>query len=204
VAGPLPRVWRVGLPRGGGPSREPLVGGAGWTPIGEPANPEAVVSYFAAFDPNDLDHVVFGQPLDGGYVTFDGGESWDRSLFISEPTGQGSGTPPGQASDRLNFFIAVVSPVDGNVVYGRAIDLEQSEAGDPTFGRHVYVSDDGGRSFVPVIDDVDGVPLPTQPLMVADRYDSNKLFLVRSGRPQFGGTTFYNYDRSTNTVVATG
>ena len=51
--------------------------------------------------------------------------------------------------------------------------------------------------------DVDGVPLPTQPLMVADRYDSNKLFLVRSLRPQFGGTTFYEYDRATDTVVAT-
>ena len=78
---------------------ESFLGGAGWTPIGEPANPEAVVSYFAAFDPNDLDHVIFGQPLDGGYVTFDGGQSWDRSLFLSNGN-PGQGVPPGLASDR--------------------------------------------------------------------------------------------------------
>jgi hypothetical protein len=183
---------------------ESFQGGAAktWVAIGEPANPEVGLSYFATFDPNDLDHVVFGQALDGGFVTFDGGQSWDRSLYI--PGGPGSSVPPGQASDRVNSFTAVISPVDGNTVYARAIDLEESEAGDPSRGRHVYLSTDGGVSFVPVIDDVgDGAWLPNQPLMVADRYDADILNLVLSQSPIFGGTYFYRYDHSTDTVQTT-
>jgi hypothetical protein len=116
----------------------------------------------------------------------------------------GSSVPPGQASDRVNSFTAVISPVDGNTVYARAIDLEESEAGDPSRGRHVYLSTDGGVSFVPVIDDVgDGAWLPNQPLMVADQYDADILNLVLSQSPLFGGTYFYRYDRSTDTVQTT-
>ena len=183
---------------------ESFEGGAAttWTAIGEPANPQAVFAYFAAFDPNDLDHVVFGQPTEGGFVTFDGGQSWDRSLFISDPRGQGA--PPGQASDNIFAFTGVISPVDGNIVYARAVDHEQLNAGDPSNGRYVYLSVDGGASFVPAIHEIaDGVPLPTQPLMVADSNDANVVHLVRSGSPFFGGTTFYRYDGSTDTTTST-
>lgn len=95
-----------------------------------------------AVDPKDPKHVVvagFGDPFKdssdrGVYVTFDGGKTWDKSLYVDEKTG---------ASD------LAMNPKDPNVVYAGMWTFRRlpwtftsgSDAGG------LYKSTDGGKTW---------------------------------------------------------
>lgn len=173
---------RVRAIDGNGQIYDSINGGRTWRAIGVPAEQGSAIGYVGAFDPQDLDHAVFGQSTAGGAVTFDGGQTW---------------TPvTGLSTGRANFFNAVISPVDGATVYGAALDLEENLAGHPSGGRHIYVSNDGGQTFTPVLDhNADGVLLQNQPLMLADPVHADVVHFVFSVQPLFGGTRFYAYNQ---------
>jgi hypothetical protein len=164
--------------------------GASWSPVGMRASTgSSVLGYFAAFDPTNPDHVIYGQASSGGAVTLDGGQSWSPCAGLAPDT-------------RANFFKAVFSPVDPNIVYGMAINLVENLAGDPSEGRHIYVSTDGGQSFTPVLSAYsEGVELQNGPVMAADPRDANVFYFLRSVKPLWGGTNFYTYNRLTDTVT---
>jgi len=167
-------------------------GGATWTPNGVAAKPGGFLGYVIAFDRNDLDHAVYGRVTDGGYVTFDGGRSWTQATGLASVPGGG-----------VNFFNAVISPVDGDVVFAMALDLAESSNSAPSRGRHIYASTDGGVSYAPVLDHLsDGVLLSNGPPMESDLTNSSIVRFLSSSSPAFGGTTFYEYDLSTAALTS--
>lgn len=166
-------------------------GGFSWRAIGNPVPAGgSILPYFGSFDAQNLDHAVYGRALEGGYVTFDGGATWTKSSGLS--------------TGNVNFFNGVISPVDGNVVFGMGLDFVESNAGAPSDGRHIYASLDGGLTYTPVLDHgTAGVVLQNGPLMVADDTNADVLNFVFSVRPVFGGTTFYRYDLGTGSLTLT-
>lgn len=157
---------------------ESFDGGISWQAIGTPAYPGGFLGYVTAFDPNDLDHAVYGRVTDGGFVTFNGGESWSPAVGLAAIPG-----------NSVNLFNAVISPADGNLVYAAAIDFSVGTQ------RNIYASTNGGLTFAPVLSDgVGGVFLQNSPVMEADRNNANVLRFIFSASPVFGGTTFYEYD----------
>jgi photosystem II stability/assembly factor-like uncharacterized protein len=162
-------------------------GGLTWRAIGVPAMPGGVLGYVTSFDPNDLDHVVYGRVTDGGYVTFDGGQTWTKAKGLAAIVGS-----------PVNFFNAVISPADGNTVF--AVVLDRSNGTE----RRVYSSIDGGLTYTPRLNDgVNGVYLTNSTVMKADHDDPNLLRFVFSSSPVFGGTFFYEYDLGSDTVTTT-
>jgi hypothetical protein len=137
--------------------------------------------YRFAFDPNNLDHVIAGVVVDGARVSFDGGHVW--------------ATPSGLPA-RANVFNAVISPVDGNVVWAMAIDLANST-------RHIYLSRDGGLTFTRVIDAGPDVTLVNGPIMAAHPANPNVLYFVFGSSFQGYGTDLYRYDAFTGSLTKT-
>jgi hypothetical protein len=105
-----------------------------WVPVGVKAAADQYL-YTAAIDPADRRHVVTGAMSDGVSVTFDGGQTWQRSTRLS-------------ATGRVNAFSIAVSPADPGTVWAEGFDTAQTGNG----ARHIWRSTDGGRSFRPVID----------------------------------------------------
>jgi hypothetical protein len=157
-----------------------------WGMVGTAA-PVGFATYFAAFDPADLDHVVVGTVTDGVWATFDGGTTWQQA------TGLSTCAPP-ECTPRVNAFSGVVSPADPSVVWVMALDLNEADAGAPNRGRHVYRSDDGGRSFRPVVDDGGDVVLINGPVLAAHPTDRDLLYFPWGSRSQIGGVRLYRYD----------
>ena len=96
-------------------------GGDRFAPLGKPIPGSAFIYYRAAFDPSNLDHVVFGVVSDGAYVTFDGGVTWTRATGLSS-TGTG----------HVNVFNVVVSPADPATVFAMGLDIAESDSGAPS------------------------------------------------------------------------
>lgn len=151
--------------------------GATWSPIGVAAFADSL-GYRVAFDPQDLDHVLFGALAVGVRVSQNGGGAWQDASGLSE----------GQA----NGFNLVVSPADGEVVYVEGLDLaDPNEASS----RHIWRSEDGGLSFTAVVDSDDATlyngnhlfPHPTDPDVLYFVFGSN-----------FGnyGTDLFRYDHA--------
>jgi len=165
---------------GTGQQWESFDGGATWGPLGVEPVPGRRFGYIVAYDPNDLDHAVFGHAIDGGFVTFDGGQTWTQSTgLVAVP-----GSP-------VNFFNAVISPVDGATVFATASDRSNG------IQQYIYASTDGGMSYTPVLaDGMDGVLLHTQPAMEADSHNANILRFLFSTSPAFYGSYIYEYDLS--------
>jgi len=166
-------------------------GGERWSPIGSPI-PGPFLYYRAAFDPANLDHVVFGVVVDGAYVTFDGGRNWARSAGLSS-TGDGP----------VNVFGVVVSPADPATVFAMGLDIDESDGGAPSQGRHIYLSRDGGLTFRPVVDGSADVILPNQPPMAAHPTKANVVYFTYG--TSFGGygADLYRYDDGTKSVTKT-
>lgn len=181
---------RIRTGRADGQIYESLDGGTSWVTVGGPAGPARWHGYFVAFDANSLDHAVWGCVHEGGFVTFDGGQTWMRS--------QGLTSVPG---GRVNLFKAVISPVDGNTVFAMGLELE-------TGARHIYASTDGGRTYHAAVDHgSDGVYLTNGPFMMCDPWDSGVLRFLFSPSPGFGATRFFAYDLDRDelsTVYKTG
>lgn len=162
-------------------------GGESWNPVGSPA-PVPPLTYFAAFDPNDLDHVVIGVVTTGVWTTENGGASWTQA------TGLSAGGP-------RNSFNGVVNGGDGNVVYVMSLDLDQNASGDPSNGRHIYRSNDGGLTFAEVVDQGDGIVLTNGPTMATPPANPNVVYFSWGSRAQIGGVNLYRYDHVFGTTT---
>jgi hypothetical protein len=165
---------------------ESVDGGGAWTQLGIRAFSAVNLVYRAAFDPANLDHVVFGASSMGAMVTFDGARSW------APVKGLGAGT---------NVFSIVVSPADPKIVWAMAINLAEADANAPSEGRHIYRSIDGGASFTPVIDSAPGVHLINGPLIAAHPTDPNVLYFVFGTYFDAYGTDLYRYDAASKALT---
>jgi hypothetical protein len=159
-------------------------------PIGTQVPGGSFLYYRAAFDPANLDHVVYGAVVNGVYVTFDGGRTWTQATGLSS-TGTG----------QVNAFNVVVSPADPNTVFAMALDIAELDAGGP--GRHIYLSRDGGLSFRKVVDPSAEVILINGNTMAAHPTDADVLYF--SYGSSFGGygADLYRYDDATGAVTKT-
>lgn len=93
--------------------------------------------YDAKISAKDFDRIVVGVSDAGGFTSDDGGHTWRRARL-------------GAAGDDVNGFSLAISPADPRVVYAKALNVTELEAGES--GRHLYRSTDGGRTFRPVVD----------------------------------------------------
>lgn len=169
-----------------GQIHESLDGGARWTDLGMPAQPDGSANRMA-FDPADLDHVIYMTHRDGAFVTFDGGSSWTQSMGLSS-----SGGP-------RNAFNAVVSPIDSRLVWCMSIDLNEADDGHPSQGRHLYASIDGGLTFRPRVDNGNGIVIPNGPELTAHPRDLRRVAWVASNR--YTGLDVFELDGLSRTVA---
>ncbi|MDC0717852.1 WD40/YVTN/BNR-like repeat-containing protein [Nannocystis bainbridge] len=158
--------------------------GMTWAPQGIPAFAGSL-AYRAAFDPNDLDHVLFGALAEGVLVSHDGGEGWQSATGLS----------PGAA----NGFNLVVSPAQGDIVWVEGLDLEDPDA---QTHRHVYRSEDGGKTFTAVID-ADEATLYNGNHLFAHPTDPDVLYFVFGSNFQGYGTDLYRYDHAEDAITLT-
>ena len=165
--------------------------GARFSPIGVPV-PGLGLYYRAAFDPANLDHVVVGAVINGAFVTFDGGATWTPATGLSS-TGRGP----------VNVFSVVVSPADPMTVFAMGLDIDESDAGAPSQGRHIYLSRDGGLSFRPVVDRSNDVILPNGVPMAAHPTNANVVYFSYGSSFQGYGADLYRYDDTTGQVTKT-
>lgn len=175
---------RVRLGDGVGVVWESTTAGDGrWQSVGVPPVAEPLV-YRVAFDPNDLDHVLVGTATESAFVSEDGGATWTQSTGFSK-----GGT-------RANVFNIVVSPADGDVVWGMGLDLADDS-------RHIYRSKDGGRTFKRVINHTRKVTLINGNVMAAHPTNPKVLYFVFGTFFQNYGTDIYRYDAAKKRVTKT-
>jgi hypothetical protein len=145
-------------------------------------------TYFAEVDRSNFDHVVVGTVTDGVWTTFNGGSTWQKAAGLS------SCSEP-DCTPRTNSFNGVISPADGNVVYVMSLDVNESDAGVPSRGRHIYRSDDGGLNFRIVVDQGGEVVLINGPTMAAHPTDADLLYFTFGSKQQYpNGINLYTYD----------
>ncbi|GLZ75976.1 hypothetical protein Afil01_07830 [Actinorhabdospora filicis] len=169
-------------------------GGAVWGTLGGNAGGIGVHSgYDTTVDPGDLAHAVVGAS-GAAYVTFDGGVNWTRSAGLDL-------TPGGRFG--VNVFSVAVSPVDGDVVYAAALDIDQNDAHDPTDGRHIYRSTDGGRTFAPIADQGGDITIYNGPNLFPSPVDAGTLYFEFGSNYAGTGTFVYKYSATTGVVTFT-
>ena len=161
------------------------VGAGGWEVLGGPGTSES--AYVWAFDPTDIDRAIVGMTRDGIWTTHDGGRRWAHAEGFD---------------DRTNIYAAVWSPIDPEVVWAEGINMDESDAGAPSGGRHVWRSTDGGASFTPVVDQGGDVILPNGVPMVADPVDADVVWFTFGSPFQGEGTRLYRYDAGTGLVTS--
>lgn len=158
--------------------------GRSFRPIGTPV-PLADVGphtmfYDAKVSSADFDRIVVGVSDAGGFTSDDAGRTWRRAGL-------------GAAGDKVNGFSLAISPVDPRVVYAKALNVTELEAGDS--GRHLYRSTDGGRTFRPVVDqfqDGEDVVIYNGGWMRPDPTDADVVYF-EYGDP-WSGTNLYRHD----------
>ena len=170
---------RAGFDDGG--IAESRDGGDTWTGLGFLPG-TAGLGYRVTFDPSNLDHVVYGGAGDGAFVSFDGATTWTKAR--------------GSLSDRVNAFHFAISPVNGNTVWMMALDLADES-------RHIYLSRDGGVTYVPVVDDSADVAIVNGPLMVAHPTKPDVMYFVFGTNFQGYGTDVFRYDAATRSLTKT-
>lgn len=163
-------------------------GGATW---GQRGSVAASWAYAAAWSPSDMNHVVMGVVHDGAWVSRDGGASWVRA------TGFGA---PGEA---VNVFSVAVSPADPDRVWAMGLNLAEYDRGEPSGGRHIYRSDDGGLTFTPVVDQGNGITLINGPLLAPHPTQAGVLYFVFGMAFQNYGTDLYRYSDASGAVTLT-
>ena len=164
--------------------------GKTWQQVGAAPDPDTYV-YVSAFDPNNLNHILVGTARQGAFVTFNGGSTWQQS------TGFGS------KSEAVNIFRAVMSPTDGDTIWAMGLNISQANSGHPSQGKHIYMSNDGGRTFTPVIDNnPPQVSLINGPTMATPPNDAHILYFVFS--KTFGdnpGSYLYKFNSETKQIT---
>lgn len=165
-------------------------GDAKWAAIGRRA-PVGALAYFADIDPVNPDHAVIGEATNGVWTTTDGGATWTNALGLSSTGGP------------RNSFNGVVSPADPSVVYVMSLDLDESDSGAPSNGRHVYRSSDGGFHFAPVVDQGGDIVLTNGPTMAAHPTDANVAYFS-FGSKSFDpfGIRLYRYDHASGQTTS--
>jgi len=158
--------------------------GASWSPLGVAAFVDSL-GYRAAFDPQDIDHVLFGALGVGVRVSHDGGAGWTGA------TGLGAG--------QANGFNLVVSPAAGEVVWVEGLDL--ADPNDAT-SRHIWRSEDGGLSFAAVVD-ADDATLYNGNHMFAHPSDPDILYFVFGSNFGNYGTDLFRYDHAQAKISVT-
>jgi hypothetical protein len=160
--------------------------GESWTKIGVPAiTSTLLLAYRFAFDPKNLDHILFGSATDGAFVSTDGAQSWTKSTGLA---------PSGKA----NAFEVLVSPVDSEVAWAEGIDLDENLANAPNEGRHIFRSNDGGLSFERVIDHVPGQVTLTNGLPLVAHPTDKEIIYFEFGASYGGyGTDLFKWDGTT-------
>jgi hypothetical protein len=161
--------------------------GESWIAIGTKI--AASLFYRFVFDANDLDHVVAGTVTHGAFVSRDGGRNWTQAT--------------GFGSNGANVFQLVFSPVDANRVWAFGINLEESDSGDSSHGRHIYVSDDGGATYRAVVDEAQGVKLINGPTMAAHPLTRDVLYFVFGTHIFDYGTDLFRYDAASAQLTLT-
>lgn len=156
-------------------------GGETWDPAGRVPVDGPVIFYRFAFDPSDPDHIVAGMTTSGAWYTRDGGRNWQRS------SGFGSGF--------VNAFNAVISPLDGDVVWVMALS--------ESLGRRIFRSTDGGATFVAEVAESSGVKLVNGPTMAADPSDSGVLYFVFGTGFQGYGSDLFRFDAGSRSLTVT-
>ncbi|MFL6245960.1 MAG: WD40/YVTN/BNR-like repeat-containing protein [Thermoanaerobaculia bacterium] len=156
---------------------ETVDAGESWNALG--SRIEAPMVYRFAFDPHDLDHIAAGTVTNGAYLSRDGGRTWTHA------TGFGNSA---------NVFHLAFSPVDGNRVWAFSINNEESNGDNPSHGRHIYLSDDGGATFRPVVDEAPGVKLINGPTMAPHPTNRDVLYFIFGTFYQGYGTDLFRYD----------
>ena len=160
-------------------------GGTSWEPAGRLEG--APLIYRFAFDARDFDHIVAGTLSNGAYVSRDAGKTWTRATL---------------GERGANVFQLVISPVDSNRVWAMAID-NSAPNDDPAHGRHIYISDDGGATYAPVVDESPGVKLINGPTMAAHPSNRDVLYFVFGTYYAGYGTDLFRYDHATRTLTMT-
>lgn len=160
-------------------------GGDTWSRFGNPV--PSMMVYRVAFDPNDLDHIVAGTSSNGAFVTRDAGRTWTRASGIAKGT--------------ANVFQVLFSTADPNRVW--AMGLDYAQMNEPSHGRHIYLSDDGGVTYRPVVDESAGVKLINGPTMAAHPLDRDVVYFVFGTFYQGYGTDLFRYDASSNELTMT-
>lgn len=156
---------------------ESLDGGESWTHLG---TIESALIYRITFDPNDLDHVLAGTVSNGAYVSRDGGRTWTKAT--------------GLANRFANIFEIVVSPVDSSRVWAQGINID-------TEGRHIFVSNDGGATYVIVVTEDANVNLVNGTLMAPHPTNPNILYFVFGTFFQGYGTDLFRFDLATKSLT---
>lgn len=166
---------------------ESIDGGEFWERVG--ALSVSPIVYRIAFDPQNLDRVVAGTMGKGAYASSDGGRTWTEAKGLS--TGS------------ANVFQVLFAPADPNRVWAMGIDMTQTDGDDPSHGRHIYVSDDGGVTYRVVASEAPGVKLINGPVMAAHPTNRDVLYFVFGTYFQDYGTDLFRLDLSTNALTMT-
>lgn len=159
--------------------------GVTWGALGLPSLEPGGLAYRAVFDPQDLDHALFGLMVEGVRVTTDAGGEW------ADSTGFGAGN--------ANGFNLAVSPAQAGLVWAEAYDLAEP---DEAAARHIYRSEDGGASFTPVVDSDEATLYNGNPLFPHPT-DPDVLYFVFGSNYAGYGTDVHRYDHSTGEITIT-
>jgi hypothetical protein len=157
-------------------------GGTSWFSSGTSATVLSAAQV-AAFHPTDANKVVVGFDQDGLFYSQDGGGSWLEASGLVEISGGASGV-----------YSAVYSPADPNIVWVMGIDHVQAANFDPSGGEHIYRSQDGGKTFAPVINQNAVVSLSAG-MVLAPRPDNSAVLYTVFG-PFDLGTDIHRYDHA--------
>jgi hypothetical protein len=152
--------------------------GESWTQIGA-LRSDVPLFYRFVFDPADLDHILGGTINTGAHLSRDGGKTWTRA------TGFGNSA---------NVFELAISPADSTRVWAEGLDMTESR-------RHVWVSSDGGATFVPVVDEGPGIELINGNVMAAHPTNRDVLYFVFGTHLFQYGTDLYRFDLSSRSLT---
>jgi hypothetical protein len=161
-----------------GAIHESMDGGATWAIKGVPASNGGSIGYRVAFDPKNLDHILYGQSTEGSSVTTDGAATWTKS---------------GGLGASANAFSIVISPADSDRVWVEGIEIGPDQ-------RHVYVSSDGGLTFTSKLTEGPTIDLINGNLLFAHPTNKDVLYFVFGTYFQNFGTDLYRYDLATDTL----
>lgn len=146
-------------------------GGGSWDVLN--ASPTSSLhAYTVAFDPADLDHAACTIGTDGLYTTVDAGARWDAGRGIAE-------------GESVNVFTAVFTANSARI-WAEGLRLE-------TGHKAIWMSSDGGATFVSVLEEDEGISLETEVPLTTHPSAPDTVFFA-------SGSIVYRYDAATGAL----